>query len=217
MTATVLVTGFEPFGGDAVNPSLDVLRELEGWSPRDGVRVTTQVLPTAFGRSFDVLVEAMRRERPIVVIALGLAASRTAVSVERVAINIDDARIADNDGAQPIDQPVVAGGPAGYFSTLPIKAIVAALREQGVPAEVSQAAGTFVCNHLFYRLLHRVQSMRQPVRAGFIHVPPLPQQSKPNAPFGGLPLATLALAVRTAITTSLDTTHDLSLPGGALY
>lgn len=213
----VLVTGFEPFGGDPINPSLEVLRELEGWAPRDGVQVVTQVLPTAFGQSFDVLTDAMRREQPIVVIALGLAASRTAISIERVAINVDDARIPDNAGAQPIDQPAVPGAPAAYFSTLPIKAIVEAIRAQGIAAEVSQTAGTFVCNHVFYRLAHRVQSMRLPVRAGFIHVPPLSRQCAPGAAFQGMPLAMMAHALRTAILTTLDTRHDLHVPGGALY
>jgi pyroglutamyl-peptidase len=140
---------------------------------------------------------------------LGLAASRDEVSVERVAININDARIADNAGAQPIDEPVIAGAPAAYFSTLPIKAIVAALRDADLPATVSQTAGTYVCNHVLFALMHRLRR-RPAVRAGFIHLPPL-------LPAGaGLTLDRQVLAVRLALATALGQPHDLRESGGAL-
>jgi pyroglutamyl-peptidase len=211
---TVLITGFEPFGGDTVNPSMDVLPALQGWQPVPQARVATQVLPCVFGDALAVLRQAIEREQPAVVIALGLATNRDAISVERVAINVDDARIADNAGRQPIDRPVVPGGPAAYFSSLPIKAIVAAVHGAGIPAEVSQTAGTFVCNHVFYGHAHAIAQGAGPVRGGFIHLPPLPGQ----APDGrrGMPLATMAEAVRIAARTALLAGEDLHTTGGAI-
>lgn len=215
MTVPVLVTGFEPFGGDPVNPSLAVLLALQAGEPLPGVRLHTQPLPCVFGRALQVLDEALRRTRPALVIALGLAASRDAVSVERVAINVDDARIPDNEGALPVDRPVVPGGPAAYFSTLPIKAIVAALRDEGLPAEVSQTAGTFVCNHVFYGLMHRLRG--QPgVRAGFVHLPCLPQQTQALQGRPGLPLADQERAVRHIVQVALQAGDDLRVAGGAI-
>src|SRR6266851_2357198 len=146
-----LVTGFEPFGGEPINPALEALERLP---PRLGaVAIATRVLPAVLGQALDALEEAVREPAPDIVLCVGLAGGRAALSLERVAINIDDARIPDNKGRQPIDLPVVAGGPAAYFATLPIKAVVAALREAGLPAIVSNSAGTFVCNHVFYGLI----------------------------------------------------------------
>jgi pyroglutamyl-peptidase len=210
-TKQVLVTGFEPFGGDALNPSMELLPRLQG-ARLGGAQVHTQLLPCVFGRSLQVLQEAVARVRPELVIALGLAANRSAISVERVAINVDDARIADNAGQQPVDQPIIAEGPSAYFSTLPIKAIVAALREAGIAAEVSQTAGTFVCNHVFYGLMHGLASAAQPVRAGFIHVPPLPGQR----PEGGMPLDEMERGLRLAIEVALITAADRRETGGAV-
>ena len=171
-----LVTGFEPFGNDPVNPSLEAVRRLP---PRLGeqLRLSTRVLPTAFGRAIETLEDAVATTRPDIVLCLGLAGGRAALSLERVAINIDDARIADNDERQPVETPVVAGGPAAYFTTLPIKAAAAALREAGLPAVVSNTAGTFVCNHVFYGLMHLAATRRPGMRGGFVHLPYLPQQA----------------------------------------
>lgn len=213
--ARVLVTGFEPFGGDAVNPSQEVLRWLEGWSPSAGVQVTTLLLPCVFGRSRQMLDEAMLALQPQLVIALGLAARREAVSVERVAVNLDDARIPDNNGARPLDRPVVQGGPAAYFSTLPVKAIVAALQAAGIPAELSMSAGSFVCNHVFYGLAHTLATRGRGVRGGFIHLPALPQQAAAQGR-AGLPLETMAEAVRIAVSTALAVREDAQLPGGTI-
>ena len=210
----VLVTGFEPFGGDAVNPSHQVLQALEAGPPIPGVALRTRLLPCVFGTALAVLREALDAERPSLVIALGLAASRDEVSVERVAINVDDARIADNAGVQPIDRPVVPQGPAAYFASLPIKAIVEALRQSGIPAGVSQTAGTFVCNHVFYGLAHEIATRHAGMRGGFIHLPCLPQQAQ--AGHAGLPLETLAEAVRIAVHTALSHAHDLRAAGGAI-
>ena len=210
---TILLTGFEAFGGETVNPSLRIVEALDGESI-GGARVRALVLPVEFGRSARVLRAALRRHAPARVVALGQAGGRAALSIERVAINVDDARIPDNAGARPIDRPVVRGGPAALFSTLPVKAIVAALRARGVPAEVSQTAGTFVCNHVFYALQHALAGTR--VRSGFVHLPYLPEQAAawPGAP--GLPLATMVEGVREVL--RVAATHrgpDLREPGGA--
>jgi len=216
MTRTVLLTGFEPFGGEALNPSQQVLQALQGWQPAPGVQVQTQLLPCVFGAAIEALQAAMLRTQPAIVIALGQAASRDEVTVERIAINVDDARIPDNAGVQPIDRPVVAGAPVAYFASLPIKAIVAALRAEGLPASVSQTAGTFVCNHVFYGLAHAIATRHAGVRGGFIHLPCLPEQTDALAGRAGLPLATLVQAVRIAVQATLDHAVDLHAGGGAI-
>jgi len=212
----ILLTGFEPFGGEPINPSLEVARRLQGWRAASGVPITACELPTEFGRALDVLAQAMARTRPQLVIALGQAASRGEISVERVAINVDDARIADNAGRQPIDEPVVAGGPSAYFSTLPIKSIVAALNEARIAASVSQSAGTFVCNHLFYGLAHLMATRWPDVRGGFIHLPLLPEQTLRFPGALSMPLDKMIDAVRIAIDTSLHVRVDAKLAAGAI-
>jgi pyroglutamyl-peptidase len=206
---SVLVTGFEPFGGERINPSAEVARSLDG-TPVGGVPVAGVVLPCVFGGALAALRAALAAHRPQLVIALGLAGGRSAISLERIAINVDDARIADNADAQPIDRPIVARGPAAYFSTLPIKSMAAALQAAGWPAEVSQSAGTFVCNHVFYGLMHTL-ARRRGVRGGFIHLPRLPAQGEPS-----LPLADQVAAIRLVIEVALATPDDAALPGGAL-
>ncbi len=203
-TRPLLLTGFEPFGGDSVNPSWLVAQALQG-ELIAGVRVQALCLPCVFGQALTVLQAAVQQHRPQVVLALGLAAVRGDISVERVAVNVDDARIADNAGAQPIDEPVFAGGPAAYFSTLPIKAIVGALQQAGLPATVSQTAGTFVCNHVFYGLMHQLRRHRT-VRAGFMHLPLLT----------ALDLDTQVKAVRLALSATLHNAVDLRQGGGSI-
>jgi pyroglutamyl-peptidase len=209
----VLVTGFEPFGGDALNPSWLIAQALHR-RQIGGRRVVAAQLPTVFGASLTRLNALLAEHRPQLVICLGLAASRAALSLERVAINVNDARIADNAGAQPIDTPVVAGGPAAWFSTLPIKAMRDAMLRAGVPAEVSQTAGTFVCNHVFYGLMHRLATARgfKGTRGGFIHVPLLPEQGTPS-----LPLDQMVEGLRIGIRTALAVREDLRLGAGALH
>jgi pyroglutamyl-peptidase len=212
-TSCILLTGFEPFGGDDINPSWLVASALHGQRVC-GATVQAVQLPCVFGQALAALQAALVHHRPQLVLALGLAAGRAAMSVERVAINVDDARIADNAGAAPIDQPVVPGGPAAYFSTLPIKAMVHALRAAGLPAEVSQTAGTFVCNHVFYGLMHRLRR-RPGVRGGFMHVPLLPEQ----AAAAGLPALSLDLqcqAVRMALAAAMQHRSDRPEAGGAV-
>lgn len=208
----VLLTGFEPFAGDRLNPSALIVEALAG-TDIEGARIEARILPCVFGRAITELVRAVEATSPRVVIALGQAGGRAGITVERVAINVDDARIPDNAGAQPIDQPIVPGGPAAYFSTLPIKAMVAALQRQGVAAAVSQTAGTFVCNHVFYGLRHHLAD-RPSVRAGFVHVPWLPEQAAARPGDPSLPLAQQIEAVRVLTAVAL-TAAESRLTGGA--
>jgi pyroglutamyl-peptidase len=209
----LLLTGFEPFGGEAVNPSIQVAQALHG-RRIGGVQVVAIQLPCVFGRALEVLTAALNRSAPQLVLALGQAGGRVDLSLERVAINVDDARMADNAGAQPVDEPVQHGGPAAYFSTLPIKAMVAAVRAAGLPASISQSAGTFVCNHVFYGLMHRLQS-RPGVRGGFMHLPLLPEQAARLGGMASLPLDAMVDGVQVALQAAIATTIDLRLGGGA--
>ena len=208
----VLLTGFDAFGGDTVNPSWLAVQALSG-EVIAGHTVIAAQLPTAFASSTAVLVHLLRIHRPALVICVGQAGGRSALSIERVAININDARIADNTGAQPIDQPVLRTGPAAYFSTLPIKAVLHALQQAGLPAEVSQTAGTFVCNQVFYALMHALKKQRGKgtMRGGFIHVPFLPSQGAPSMALGDM-----VLGLRVAVDCALNTDEDRAMGAGTL-
>ncbi len=209
----ILLTGFEPFDGDAVNPSWLVAQALQG-QVIDGARVEALCLPCVFGQSMSALQQGIERTQPALVLALGLAGGRAELSVERVAVNVDDARIADNAGAQPIDLPVVGGAPAAYFSTLPIKAMVQQMLQAGVPAAVSQTAGTFVCNHVFYGLMHHLRRRRR-VKAGFMHVPLLPEQARLLGQ-PGLDLDAQCLGVQVALRVALQSGPDIRQTGGTI-
>jgi len=210
---TVLITGFEPFGGETINPSQEIARNLHG-SVIARHRVVGALLPCVFGAANRELGRLLRAHRPVLVICVGQAGGRAAITPERVAINVDDARIADNAGAQPVDRAIVRGGPAAYFSTLPVKAVVAALRAGGASAEVSQTAGTFVCNHVFYGLMHALRGKRG-VRGGFIHVPFLPEQARAGQP--SMPLETMVTALSLAVETALRRKRDVRAAGGATH
>lgn len=209
--AGVLITGFEPFGGETVNPSWEVVKQLDGMIIR-GQQVVAKQLPCVFGEALTVLKAALETYQPRLTIAVGQAGGRVDITVERVAINVDDARIPDNKGQQPIDEPIVANGPAACFSTLPIKAIVSALRQQGIPASVSQTAGTFVCNHVMYGLLHRGGP-----RAGFIHLPFLPEQAIRHPGAFSLKLDDCVAALRLAVELSLTRGKDEKREGGTIH
>jgi pyroglutamyl-peptidase len=176
----VLVTGFEPFGGETVNASLEAVRRLPH---RMGVlEIATAGLPTSYARSIPALEAAIARVQPQLVLCVGQAADRATLCVERIAINLQDARIPDNDGARPVDVPVAPGGPAAYLATLPVRMAVAALHAAELPAQLSMSAGTFVCNHVFYGLMHLAATGNRRFRGGFLHVPSLPQQSREDEP-----------------------------------
>ena len=202
---TLLLTGFDPFDGAKSNPSWDAASALDG-CVIGGHRIAARRLPTEFEASLRALRAAIRETGPSLVACTGLAGGRKELSLERVAINVDDARIADNVGAQPVDARIAARGPAAYFTTLPIKAMLAALEKQGIPAHVSQTAGTFVCNHVFYGLMHALR--RTPgVRGGFIHVP--------RAGRGGMPLDQIVEGLRIALRVAATTRTDARLAAGA--
>ena len=212
-TATILLTGFAPFAGDTSNPSWDAVAPL-GNKRVGGHRIVVRQLPVEFAASLQVLQAAIRETKPALVLCVGQAGGRAQLSIERVAINIDDARIPDNADACPIDTPIVADGPAAYFATLPIKAMLVAMREAGIPAEVSQSAGTYVCNHVFYGLMHALRGKPR-IRGGFIHIPYAPEQAArhPGAP--SLPVEVATAALRIGVRTALTTTIDRHLAAGA--
>ena len=215
---TVLLTGFEPFGGEAVNPSGEIARQLHG-TVLAGHRVHGALLPCVFGAAILELKKQIRETKPVLIVCVGQAGGRAEITPERVAINVDDARLADNAGRRPVDRPVVRGGPAAYWSTLPVKAIVAALHQRSIPAAVSQTAGTFVCNHVFYGLMQTLRLQRR-VRGGFIHVPFLPEQARrsdrgPAQP--SLTLETMTRGIALAVETALLTRRDVRLSGGATH
>jgi pyroglutamyl-peptidase len=215
MIKTVLLTGFEPFNKATINPAWEAVRALEGWQGKD-FRVEVRQLPCVFGQAIETITRAVDELHPDIVIAVGQAGGRAEVSVERVAINVDDASILDNAGSQPVDAAIVPDGPAAYFTTLPIKAIVHALRERGLNAGVSQTAGTFVCNHVFYGLMHHVAG--RGVKAGFIHVPFLPEQAEERADNPpSMALDDIIAGIRAAVEVSLATDADLREAGGATH
>jgi pyroglutamyl-peptidase len=209
-----LVTGFEPFGGDGINPSLEALRRLP--SRLGALDIATHALPVVFAEALPILREAIVADKPDIVLSVGLAGSRAELSLERVAINIDDARISDNAGNQPIDRPVVTGGPAAYFATLPIKAAVAALREAGIPAAVSNSAGTFLCNHVFYGLMHEAARAGGHFRAGFLHVPYVPTQvvRMPGTP--SMALEQIVEGIEIILQVAATRVDDLAVSEGAI-
>lgn len=214
MARSILVTGIEPFDGETINPSWEAVRVLDGETIA-GHRLVAHQLPCVIAEVGPALVAAIEELDPVLVLCLGQAGGRADITVERVAINIVDARTPDNAGRQPVDEPVVPGGPAAYFSTLPIKALVAALREAGIPASVSQTAGTYNCNAIFYALAHHIATRRPALRGGFIHVPYLPSMATrhPGAP--SLARETLTEAVRIMAATSLAVASDIRAAGGA--
>lgn len=194
----LLITAFEPFGGEAVNPAQLAVARLP--AKIGSVELIKQNLPVEFGRSVKLTAAAIAKERPDAVLCVGQAGGRDALTPERVAINCDDARIPDNAGAQPVDCPVAADGPAAYFSTLPVKAMTAAIRSAGVPARLSNTAGTYVCNHLMYGVLHLLARQYPGTRGGFLHLPYTQEQAAAQPqPAPGLPLEAMVRGLEAAV------------------
>ena len=209
-----LVTGFDAFGGDKVNPSSMAVERLK--RRKGSLTVHTAILPTSFGRSAIALRGAIHDVRPDIVLCVGLAGGRSELSLERVAVNVQDARIRDNDGKQPIDRPVVRDGPTAYFATLPIKACVAEMRSAGLPAAVSNSAGTFVCNHVFYALMDMAGRHDLSFRGGFLHIPYLPEQA---AQLGGAPSMSaddIVRGIEIVLSVSAARTSDVRTAEGRL-
>ena len=212
----ILVTGFDPFGGEKVNPALEAVKSLP--SVIHGAEIRWVEIPTVFYQSAEVLETEIVRYQPDVVLCIGQAGGRAVLTPERVAINQDDARIPDNDGNQPIDTPIRLDGEAAYFSTLPIKAMVQAIKEVGLPATVSNTAGTFVCNHLMYQALYLADKKFLNMRAGFMHIPYMTEQviNKPNT--ASMNLADIVKGIEAAIGAIVDyKDKDLKIVGGATH
>lgn len=170
----LLITGFDPFGGEKTNPAIEAVKRLP--AAIAGATVVPLEIPTVFGTCAEVVRQAIITERPDVVLSVGQAGGRSALTPERIAINLDDGRIPDNAGFQPVDQPIQPNGPAAYFTQLPVKAMVQAIRQAGLPSHVSTTAGTYVCNHIMYQVQHLRATEFPQLQAGFIHIPFLPEQ-----------------------------------------
>ena len=209
----IIVTGFDPFGGEKINPSIECVKALPDI---EGVELIRLELPTVFKESAERLNEVINDVKPDAVLSVGQAGGRPGITMERIAINVDDARIPDNISQQPIDEAIQLDGEAAYFTTLPIKRIVKAIREAGIPAEVSNSAGTFVCNHIMYQALFAATKADKPFKAGFMHIPFIPEQTtdKPS-----LPLEESTKAVQIAIETIRDyiNDEDIKVQEGAIF
>ena len=209
----IIVTGFDPFGGETINPSIECVKALP---EIEGVELIRLELPTVFKESAKRLNEVINDVKPDAVLSVGQAGGRPGITMERIAINVDDARIPDNISQQPIDEAIQLDGEAAYFSTLPIKRIVKAIREAGISAEVSNSAGTFVCNHIMYQALFAATKADKPFKAGFMHIPFIPEQTadKPS-----LPLEESTKAVQIAIETIRDyiNDEDIKVQEGAIF
>lgn len=209
----IIVTGFDPFGGEKINPSIECVKALP---EIEGVELIRLELPTVFKESAKRLNEVINDVKPDAVLSVGQAGGRPGITMERIAINVDDARIPDNISQQPIDEEIQLDGEAAYFTTLPIKRIVKAIREAGISAEVSNSAGTFVCNHIMYQALFAATKADKPFKAGFMHIPFIPEQTtdKPS-----LPLEESTKALQIAIETIRDyiNDEDIKVQEGAIF
>jgi pyroglutamyl-peptidase len=184
----VLLTGFEPFGTATSNPSGEIVKQISGDN------IVTAILPVAYTQSAERLLELIAEHNPDVVICLGQAEGRTQITPEKVAINLDDARLADNEGVLRNDMKIIDAGPDGYFSTLPVNEIVEAIKAKGVPATVSLSAGAFLCNHVFYVAQNKFAGTK--VRSGFVHVPLMDSQAPEFPGLPTMPLDQMVTAVR---------------------
>lgn len=193
----LLLTAFTPFDGERINPALEAVKLVK--DKIGNLEIVKLEVPTVFGKSIDTVREAIERERPDFVLSIGQAGGRAEITPERVAINLDDARIPDNEGNQPIDEPVFPDGENAYFSTLPVKAMVEAIRREGLPSSLSNSAGTYVCNHLMYGVLYYLDKSPG-IKAGFIHVPYIPEQTKNKKEIPALELSEIVRGLEAAIT-----------------
>lgn len=209
----LLLTAFDPFGGSPINPALEAVKLVA--NQIGDVQIVKLEVPTVFGKSIDTVAAAMEKEKPDAVLCIGQAGGRYDLTPERVAINLDDARIPDNEGNQPIDVPIFRDGAPAYFATLPIKAMVAKIREAGLPASVSNTAGTFVCNHLMYGVLYTLAKHYPGVKGGFMHVPFVPSQTvnRPT-PAPSMCQQDIARGIEAAITAIGENESDIATVEG---
>lgn len=210
----ILVTGFDPFGGESINPALEAVKKIS--NNIDGVEIIKIEVPTVFKKSIDTLDKAMEEHKPDVVLCVGQAGGRFDITPEKVAINLDDARIKDNEGNNPIDEPIFKDGEIAYFSSLPVKAIVKNIKENNIPSSVSYSAGTFVCNHIMYGLLYLIDKKYKNVKGGFIHVPFIPSQvlEKKNMP--SMALEDITKGLEFALKAIIENKEDIKETGGKI-
>ena len=208
----ILLTAFDPFGEDKVNPALEAVKIVD--TSKIDAEVIKLEVPTVFHKSIEKVQAAMREHKPDVVLCIGQAGGRFALTPERVAINLDDARIKDNEGNQPVDVAIFPDGAPAYFSNLPIKAMVEYIKEAGLPASVSNSAGTFVCNHLMYGVLYTIAKEFPEARGGFMHVPFIPEQvvARNNTP--AMALTDIAKGIEAGLKAIVDHEEDLKVTGG---
>ena len=213
----ILVTGFDPFGEDSINPAIEAVKLLP--DEIDDVEIIKLEIPTVFYKSADVVREAIEKEQPDYVLNIGQAGGRAELTPERVAINIDDARIEDNEGQQPIDKVIQKEGEPAYFSKLPVKAMVDYMKKENIPASVSNTAGTFVCNHIMYQTLYLAMTDYPEVKAGFMHIPFLPEQvlDRPNTPSMALNDIVHGITASLQAIIDFDGKEDLKTIGGATH
>lgn len=211
----ILVSGFDPFGGEKINPAIEAVKLLP--DEIKGNEVIKIEIPTVIGKSVDKLKEKIAEVKPDVVISVGQAGGREDITVERVAINVDDCRIKDNEGNQPIDEKIAEDGPDAYLLTLPIKAIVENIKSANIPASVSNTAGTFICNHVAYGMAHLSATEYPNMRTGFIHIPFLPEQVLNKAHTASMSLDTIVKALEKAIEAVIDNDEDIKVTGGKTH
>ena len=202
----VLLTGFDPFGSDKINPSLELIKEFTG-KEIAGTKIVTSKLPVVFGKAIDEFKKIVKETKPILILSLGQAGKRDAISIEKVGINLSDARIADNEGNKPLDEPIILEGPAAYFTTINVRKTYEKIKEAGIPVQISYSAGTYVCNNLTYGALHflHTENLAETIKYGFIHIPYLPSQAaeKPMPP-PSMSLELIKRAIEIAIVTNLE-------------
>ncbi len=205
----VLVTGFDPFGGESVNPAYEAVKCLP--DTICGAEIIKLEIPTVYGKSGQVIDAKIEECNPDVVLAIGQAGGRSSITIEKVAINLAEARIKDNDGNQPMDSKLEEDGENAYFTNLPCKAVVKELRENGIPAHISYTAGTFVCNDVMYHILYLVDKKYPNLKGGFIHVPYALEQvvDKPQGT-AAMPIETIAKGLELAIKAILENETDIT-------
>lgn len=203
----VLVTGFDPFGGDKVNPAYEAVKLLP--NTIKGAEIVTIEIPTVYGKSGETVEKSIKEYKPDAVLCVGQAGGRSTITVEKVAINLAEARIKDNEGNQPVDEAIKADGENAYFATIPVKAMVNNIRDHGIPANISYSAGTFVCNDVMYNLLYLISTKYPQIKGGFIHVPFAPEQviERPDGT-ASMPVATIAKALEYAIEAIVTAAED---------
>ena len=208
----LLLTAFTPFGGESVNPALEAVKQVK--DKISNLDIVKLEVPTVFNKSIKTVIEAMEKEKPDYVLCVGQAGGRVGITPERVAINIDDARIPDNEGNQPIDRTIYSDGENAYFSNLPVKAMVESIKKEGLTSSLSNSAGTYVCNHLMYGVLYHIDKIYKGMKGGFIHVPYIPEQTedKPDKP--SMPLEDIVRGLEAAIMAIADNEKDIKIIGG---